>query len=282
MFHGIRRCLFALGMVVGILSIGAEKVLVNGMCREPEFVRGGKSIVYRWDLKNGDSELHSVDVASSSVTKLGVEGTSPLDLGDADCFLYLDVSVLPDVFLYDFNTGTSRKLPLPEPPAGRPFVVGKDRIAYWAGFEVPSRLIVFDWRQGKEVELPMQVPDETVLLSPDLTLAVVQVFTNQVSNLKVIELKSGKVLYETSAKSQNLQVNGCHSPAFSPDGKRMAFVWGDIQPVADIHMLDLKTLKAENITKNGADNQNPRFSSDGTKLAYTTGPGGNYQLMIRD
>ena len=114
MFHGIRRCLFALGMVVGILSIGAEKVLVNGMCREPEFVRGGKSIVYRWDLKNGDSELHSVDVASSSVTKLGVEGTSPLDLGDADCFLYLDVSVLPDVscmFLY----GRHENLPLPEP-----------------------------------------------------------------------------------------------------------------------------------------------------------------------
>ncbi|MBO5900512.1 MAG: PD40 domain-containing protein, partial [Lentisphaeria bacterium] len=83
------------------------------------------------------------------------------------------------------------------------------------------------------------------------------------------------------AISGSMQKNGCHSPVFSPDGTKVLYVSGDIQPLADIMMYDLEKRQLKRMTSDGKDNQRPRWSSDGKRYIHTTLRNGKYCTAVK-
>ena len=78
------------------------------------------------------------------------------------------------------------------------------------------------------------------------------------------------------------------SPAFSPDGSRVAFV-SDKDGSAKIYVIQipepgasLKDIKATLISKANRENSAPTWSPDGTKLAYCSKTSGDRQIWIYD
>jgi hypothetical protein len=59
----------------------------------------------------------------------------------------------------------------------------------------------------------------------------------------------------------------CASPAFSPDGKKVAFE-GNREGVVDIFEVDLETREVRNLTQDDAFDANPWYSADGQSLLY--------------
>lgn len=71
------------------------------------------------------------------------------------------------------------------------------------------------------------------------------------------------------------------SPAFSPDGKRIAFA-ALSQAVSDIYVIDLATHALTNVTKDVFADYAPTFSPDGRSLVYTCRISGNDKLFRLD
>ena len=71
------------------------------------------------------------------------------------------------------------------------------------------------------------------------------------------------------------------SPAFSPDGKRVAFS-ALTMAVPDIYVIDLATGAMTNVTKDAFADYSPTFSPDGKSLIYTARISGNDKLFQLD
>ncbi|MBO7153204.1 MAG: PD40 domain-containing protein, partial [Lentisphaeria bacterium] len=104
---------------------------------------------------------------------------------------------------------------------------------------------------------------------------------NGTCNIRIVEIATGKTLFVTDAISGSMQKNGCHSPVFSPDGTKVLYVSGDIQPLADIMMYDLEKRQLKRMTSDGKDNQRPRWSSDGKRYIHTTLRNGKYCTAVK-
>ncbi len=76
-------------------------------------------------------------------------------------------------------------------------------------------------------------------------------------------------------------VDGPESPAFSPDGRMIAFS-ATQNAVADIFTVDLGTKQVVNVTKDEFYDYSPTFSPDGKSLVYTTRVSGNDKLFQID
>jgi Tol biopolymer transport system component len=63
------------------------------------------------------------------------------------------------------------------------------------------------------------------------------------------------------------------SPAWSPDGRRIAFTRLDRRGNADIWLIDLATRRATKLTSNPADDSDPAFSPDGRQIAFVSDRG---------
>jgi TolB protein len=70
------------------------------------------------------------------------------------------------------------------------------------------------------------------------------------------------------------------SPAWSPDGKRIAFVQGDRRGNTDIMVLDLATGHARRLTDGSGINTEPSWNPDGTQLAFTSDREGGPQVYL--
>jgi TolB protein len=70
------------------------------------------------------------------------------------------------------------------------------------------------------------------------------------------------------------------SPAWSPDGKRLAFVQGDRRGNADIMVLDLATGRARRLTDSTGINTEPSWNPNGTQLAFTSDREGGPQVFL--
>src|SRR5690606_18314278 len=68
------------------------------------------------------------------------------------------------------------------------------------------------------------------------------------------------------------------SPAFSPDGRHVAFsaISGG---VTDIYVLDLDTRALRNVTNDATADYAPTFAPDGQSIVYTARVGGNDKLF---
>ncbi|MDH5218757.1 MAG: Tol-Pal system beta propeller repeat protein TolB [Gammaproteobacteria bacterium] len=67
------------------------------------------------------------------------------------------------------------------------------------------------------------------------------------------------------------------SPAWSPDGKRMAMMKSE-NGSTDIYVMDLRTSKLKRITRHWSIDAEPTWSPDGDKLVFTSERGGSPQL----
>lgn len=97
--------------------------------------------------------------------------------------------------------------------------------------------------------------------------------TEKDKTLVVQNIVSGKI----ETKIQLDQVDSPESPAFSPDGRRVAFA-AIAGGVSDIYIIDLETKALTNVTKDATADYAPTFSPDGRTVVYTARSGGNDKL----
>lgn len=76
-------------------------------------------------------------------------------------------------------------------------------------------------------------------------------------------------------------VDAPESPAFSPDGRRVAFS-ALVNGVTDIFSIDVESGALTNLTKDATADYSPTFSPDGRTLVYTARAGGNDKLYQLD
>jgi TolB protein len=70
------------------------------------------------------------------------------------------------------------------------------------------------------------------------------------------------------------------SPAWSPDGKRLAFVQMDRRGNSDIMVLDLATGRARRLTDGNGINTEPSWNPNGTQIAFTSDREGAPQVFL--
>jgi WD40-like Beta Propeller Repeat len=73
----------------------------------------------------------------------------------------------------------------------------------------------------------------------------------------------------------------CASPAFSPDGSRIAFE-GNKDGVVDIFEIDLKTRKVRNLTQDDDYDSNPWYAPDGKSILYDRRIGPSWKIFSVD
>lgn len=73
----------------------------------------------------------------------------------------------------------------------------------------------------------------------------------------------------------------CSSPAFSPDGKRVAFE-GNRNGVVDIFEVDLESKAVRNLTRDDFFDANPWYAEDGKTLVYTRRIGAYWKIFTVD
>ena len=275
----LRFCVLIL-LVCGLVRAESPRLLVMGDGREPAFSGDGRFVVCRADGDNGEPELYRIEVKGGAIKRLGVAGTSPIGFPGESDMLFLGTGIFPELYRLDTRTWEAVSLPVPAPPSGAPFPAGKRLIAYPAGYEEPAPLVFFDLASSKQVSAVPGLPAGTVKLSADGRYAAIQTRIQGVCNLEVRDLKNGKSVFKTDARAGSMQINGCHSPDFSPDGRFLVYVSGDIQPLADLMLLELESGKIEKLTTDGADNQSPRFSPDGRSLVFASCRDGRYRICL--
>ena len=74
------------------------------------------------------------------------------------------------------------------------------------------------------------------------------------------------------------QIDGPESPAFSPDGRKVAFA-AMSEGLSDIYILDIETGAVANVTKDDIADYAPAFSPDGASIVYTARVGANDKLF---
>ena len=89
------------------------------------------------------------------------------------------------------------------------------------------------------------------------------------------------VLDKIERRLELREVDGPESPAFSPDGRRVAFA-ALKGAVPDLYIVDLETQKLTNVTKDDFADYSPAFSPDGKTIVYTARIGGNDKLFKLD
>ena len=73
----------------------------------------------------------------------------------------------------------------------------------------------------------------------------------------------------------------CASPAFSPDGTRIAFE-GNRDGVVDIFEVELETEEVRNLTQDDFFDANPWYSADGKTLLYNRRIGSHWKIFSVD
>ena len=81
--------------------------------------------------------------------------------------------------------------------------------------------------------------------------------------------------------SRCTEVDGPESPAFSPDGRKVAFA-AMTGGLSDIYTIDIESGALTNVTKDTIADYSPAFSPDGTSIVYTARVGANDKLFQID
>jgi len=86
--------------------------------------------------------------------------------------------------------------------------------------------------------------------------------------------------FERLFPSKNGPQGPCMAPAWSPDGRRLAFVQGDKRGNTDIMVLDVASGRARRITDSNCINTEPSWNPAGTQIAFTSDRGGTPQVYL--
>lgn len=123
---------------------------------------------------------------------------------------------------------------------------------------------------------------DAVALSPDGRLAaLVAPDAAGIPALRVIDVASGREVVAPRGvpPSSTGRVGGCHSPAFSPDSRSLAYIRAGIQPDADVIRLDLTTGTERALTTDRARNAAPRYLRDGSGVVYSAAKDGGAEQV---
>jgi len=74
----------------------------------------------------------------------------------------------------------------------------------------------------------------------------------------------------------------CSAPAWSPDGKRLAFVQSDRRGNSDIMVLDLDSGRVRRLTDSNCINTEPSWNPAGTQIAFTSDREGTPQVYLME
>lgn len=74
----------------------------------------------------------------------------------------------------------------------------------------------------------------------------------------------------------------CMSPAWSPDGRRLAFVQGDKRGNTDIMVMDIASGRVRRLTDSNCINTEPTWNPKGTQLAFTSDREGTPQIYLME
>jgi Tol biopolymer transport system component len=88
------------------------------------------------------------------------------------------------------------------------------------------------------------------------------------------------VLRRRLERTIDMEVEQQHAPAFSPDGKKLAFA-GNRGGAFDVFVLDLGSGAVTNLTADAAYDGAPAFSPDGEWLVYASAVGGEHTQLFR-
>lgn len=251
----------------------------------PSWSPNGGQIYFIKENKEGDKYLFckKLDGIKSKAVNTGNKANSLL-ITKNHIIYFSGPFFAVKVMKYDPDSKKSTRIKVSSPPNGKAFSYGKNIIAYPSGFGEQKKIALFDIKKNKEIKATNSLPVNIRAISKNKKYAAVSYLTKHgVNNLKVIELSSGKIVSKTPeiVSSGSMEIGGCHSPAFSPDGKFLAYVKADIQPVADIFILDIETGKSIALTSDKMDNQSPVFSPDGSKIAFSSSKGGKYRIWTK-
>jgi len=95
--------------------------------------------------------------------------------------------------------------------------------------------------------------------------------------LRIFDALSGKTVHEIVFDD----IFQCSSPAFSPDGRRVAFE-GNRNGVVDLFEVDLETREVRNLTQDDFFDANPWYSADGRTLLYNRRIGSYWKMFTVD
>ena len=178
-------------------------------------------------------------------------------------------------------TTTERQETSASPPAvaletsaapARPHVV-RTRVAVYSALGGIVLGLVGGWGLGRSsfVPAPANVTADILAQAPGRRMPVAS--TDGLS--LVIVDRAGKLL-------RTIEANRPWTPRFSPDGHRVAYgAFGAGRTTSDIWVTDLDAGTTQRLTDDGADSNDPQWSSDGKVVAYSVSAPGGKDLAER-
>lgn len=113
--------------------------------------------------------------------------------------------------------------------------------------------------------------------SPDGSKVIYSSSLDENFDLVVLDLNdTSDLAQKTIAKSKDAEIHG----TFSPDGKLVAYSSFDIYYKGTIHICDVDGGNNIAVSKGMSSSYNPKFSPDGSKLAFVSDKSGNFEIYV--
>jgi Tol biopolymer transport system component len=262
----------------------------NGVCLtpkgglQPAFSPDGNQLVYVCETDEGSKKLFRLSLKKKKAkpVSIGISGTEPRRIIGTNKIVFFSDDPFPQIQLLNLNTGKSKVICPDTVPDGICSSLAGGRIAIPVKKDEKLKLFVYDIKKSTLTESGF-TPSACSVSQDGKKIAVAFKYKG-VDNFKVIETHSGKTFFQPKPMSSGggMHPGGNHSPVFSSDGRFLAYVRANIQPLADVILVDLKTGKETKITTDSADNQAPVFSPNGRFIAYSSSRGGKYKVWIKE
>ena len=261
----------------------------NGVCLTPQgglqpaFSPDGSRLVYVCETDEGAKKLFSLSLKKKNAkpVSLNINGTEPRRINGTNKIVFFSDDLFPQINILDIKTGKSKVIcPDTVPDGICSSLTG-------GSFVIPIKkgevLRLFVYNISKANLSDGKFADNACSVSLDGGKVAITFKSKGIDNFKIVEVGSGKVIFQPKPMSSGggMHPGGNHSPVFSPDGRLLAYVSANIQPLADVILVDLKNGKKTRITTDSADNQSPVFSPDGRYIAYSSSGGGKYKVWIK-
>lgn len=251
-----------------------ERILAEG--RNPAFSPDGRQILYRRTNDAGDSCLFRYELSSGKAVPIPAFGKKMIPSKSGRVFVLGD-GLFPDLLELNTRTWTVQGAPLHRMLCGEPVKTPEDDFIFPTDFSSPDKLFRYVMKTG-ELKPETVISPNLISISPNGTIAVIQKKSGNCMNFELRSQPDNKLIYCTDSKTGI----GCHSPAFSSDGRYLVYVKSGIQPLADLYVLDLAAKRISRLTSDQADNQSPSFSPDRKKIVFCSLRGSSYRILLAD